>query len=107
MRNSTHRETCPSIILNNLKIPQAKYLRLHLDRRLNWRKHIFTKKKQLRIQLSKIDILDARQQIAIVDRKELLLTRQSLNPFELMASNYGEQPPTQTYYRDFKTNSSE
>jgi len=44
----TRRDTCPAITLNSLKIPQAedaKYLELHLDRRLNWRKHIFTKQK--------------------------------------------------------------
>jgi len=45
---SIRGETCPPVILNGLKIPQAedaKYLELHLDRRLNWRKHIFTKRK--------------------------------------------------------------
>jgi len=39
-----------------LKIPQAedaKYLG-HFDRRLNWKKHVFTKRKQLGNQLSKI-----------------------------------------------------
>jgi len=42
------KETCPPITLNNLKIPQAedaKYLDFHLDRRLNWRKYIFTERK--------------------------------------------------------------
>jgi len=37
--------------LNGLRILQAedtKYLELHLDRRLNWKKHIF--RKQLRFQ---------------------------------------------------------
>jgi hypothetical protein len=36
--------------LNGQRIPQAedaKYLGLYLDRRLNWRKHISTKGKQL------------------------------------------------------------
>jgi hypothetical protein len=36
----------------NLQLPQAedvKYLRLHLDRRLTWHKHIFVKQKQLDI----------------------------------------------------------
>jgi len=34
--------------LNGLKIPQdAKYLGLRLDHRLNWRKHVSSKQKQL------------------------------------------------------------
>jgi len=36
-----------------LKSEDAKYLRLHLDRRLNW-KHIYTKHKQLGLQLRKM-----------------------------------------------------
>jgi len=34
--------------------PKTKYLELHLDRRLSWRKHVFTKRKQLEIQLGKM-----------------------------------------------------
>src|SRR5204863_76548 len=40
------RETCPPVFLNNQPLPQsenAKYLGMHLDRRLTWQKHIFTK----------------------------------------------------------------
>jgi len=42
-------------MIYSLRIPQAeaKYLELHLDHRLNWRKHIFTKRKQLGLQLGK------------------------------------------------------
>jgi len=64
----TRRETCPPVILNGLRIPQAedaRYLRLHLDGRLNWRKHIFTKRKQLGTEQ---DVLAARQRVAAVDR---------------------------------------
>lgn len=49
-------ETCPAVSLNGLAIPQsneAKYLGMHLDRRLMWKKHIFMKRKQLGLQLSK------------------------------------------------------
>jgi len=52
--NSTHvtfslkRETCPAVTLNGQHIPQretAKYLGIHLDRRLTWQKQISTKRK--------------------------------------------------------------
>jgi hypothetical protein len=37
-------------LINNEPLPQAedvKYLGIHLDKRLNWHKHIFTKRKHL------------------------------------------------------------
>jgi len=51
---SLKRETCPAVTLNGEHIPQeeaAKYLGLHLDHRLTWQKHIFTKRKQLGLKL--------------------------------------------------------
>jgi hypothetical protein len=42
----------PPAHINNVLLPQEediKYLGLHLDRRLTWHKHIFTKWKQLGI----------------------------------------------------------
>lgn len=43
---------CRPLVLNNLNIPQAdtvKYLGIHLDRKLNWRKHIAKKQEQMKI----------------------------------------------------------
>jgi hypothetical protein len=54
---TTRRETCPSLHINNVQLPQAegvKYLGLHLDRRLTWHKHVFAKRKQLDITLIKM-----------------------------------------------------
>jgi hypothetical protein len=62
-KKSTHvtfslkRGTCPAVTLNGQCIPQretAKYLGIHLDRRLTWQTHIFTKRKQLGLQLCRM-----------------------------------------------------
>jgi hypothetical protein len=61
---TTRRETCPPVHINNIQLPQAKegkYLGLHLDRRLTWRNHIFAKRMQLGITLTKMYWLLARQ----------------------------------------------
>jgi hypothetical protein len=51
--------TCTSlpVHINSVQLPQegdVKYLGLHLDRRLTWHKHIFAKRKQLGITLTKM-----------------------------------------------------
>jgi len=70
----------PLVTLNGLKdFQDAKYLRLHLDRRLNCRKHVFTKRKQLGIQLSKTYwLLGSKSQPSIENK--LLLYKAILKP---------------------------
>jgi hypothetical protein len=54
---ATWRATCPPVHINDVQLPQsddAKYLGLHLDRRLTWHKHILTKRKQLGLTLFKM-----------------------------------------------------
>jgi hypothetical protein len=61
---TTRRETCPPVHINNIQLPQAEkiqYLGLHLDCRLTWRNHIFSKRKQLGITLTKMYWLLGRQ----------------------------------------------
>ena len=44
------KNTCPPVQLNNKQLTQpeeVKYLDIHLDRKLTWRKHISTRRKQL------------------------------------------------------------
>jgi hypothetical protein len=53
----TRRETCPPVHINNINLPQqddVKYLGLHLNRRLIWLKHTFTKRKQLGMMVTKM-----------------------------------------------------
>jgi hypothetical protein len=54
---TTRRETCPPVHINDVQIPQenhVKYLGLHLDHRLTWHIHIFAKRKQLGLSLTKM-----------------------------------------------------
>ena len=66
------RPTCPSVQLNSTYLVQpvdVKYLGIHLDRRLPWRKHITTKRKQLDLQLRKLYwILGRKSQLSLENK---------------------------------------
>lgn len=54
------KDFCPPVHLNGQIIPKAddaKYLGIHLDRRITWRKHIWSKRKQLDTQLRNMYLL--------------------------------------------------
>lgn len=78
----TSGETCPPVNLNDHPIPQAeddKYLGVYLDRRLTWKKHIFTKRKQLGRQLSKMYwILGRRFELSLGNK--ILIYKSILKP---------------------------
>jgi len=76
------RGSCPPIKLNNQQIPQSndvKYLGIHLDERLTWRKHIWSKRKQLGIKLSKMYWLICKKSALSIQNK-LLLYKAILKP---------------------------
>jgi hypothetical protein len=80
---------CPSVHVNNVQLPQAEdveYLGLHLDRRLTWHKHIFAKRKQLGITLTKMYWLLGRKSNLTTSNK-LLVYKTLLKPIW----NYGIQ----------------
>ena len=71
---TTRSQTCPKVNINNEDLPQSddvKYLGLHLDRRLTWHKHIFTKRKQLGLTLSKMYWLIGRKSSLSIHNKLL------------------------------------
>jgi hypothetical protein len=56
--------TCPAVHINSAQRPQqeyVEYLGFPLDRRLTWRKYIFTKRKQLGMTLTKMLWLHGRK----------------------------------------------
>ena len=74
--------TCPSVELNGVIIPKSesvRYLGMYLDRRLTWKKHIFTKRKALSAQFRKLYWLLSRKSKLSLDNK-LLLYKAILKP---------------------------
>jgi hypothetical protein len=84
------RATCPPVKINYVQLPQSdevKYLGLHLDIRLTWHKHIFTKRKQLELTLTKMQwLLERKSQLSTINK--LLLYKTILKPIW----TYGIQP---------------
>jgi hypothetical protein len=79
---TTRRGTCPPVHINNVQPPQTedvKYLGLHLDRRLPGREHIFTKRRQLGIALTKMYWLLGHKSKLSTDNK-LLICKIILKP---------------------------
>ena len=70
-----NRPTCPPVTLNDVSMAQsdsAKYLGIHLDRRLTWQKHIFTKRKQLGMKLTSLNHLIGKDSKMSIDNKLLV-----------------------------------
>jgi hypothetical protein len=69
------KNTCPPVQLNNKKLTQpdeVKYLGIHLDRKLTWRKHISTKRKQLDLKLRKLYWIIGRKSQLSLENKLLV-----------------------------------
>jgi hypothetical protein len=78
----TRKQTCPPVQINNVQLPQkeeVKYHGLHLNRRFTWHKHIFVKRKQLRIILTIMYWLLGRKSKLSTNNK-LLLYKSILKP---------------------------
>lgn len=76
------RGTCPSVIFNHVEIPQSdsvKYLGLHIDRSLTWKKHIITKRKQLGLKFQKMYWLMGKTSKLTAENK-LLLYKSIIKP---------------------------
>lgn len=76
------KKSCPAVSLNNIRLPQettVKYLGMHLDRRLTWKTHVQSKRKQLKIKLSKMYWLIGRKSKLSIESK-LLLYKAILKP---------------------------
>jgi hypothetical protein len=75
------RSSCPPVQLNGVSLVQpdkVKYLGLHLDRRLTWRKYITTKRRHLDLQLRKLYwILGRKSQLSLENKLLVLCIRRS------------------------------
>lgn len=79
---TNRRGICPAVTLNGRHIPQsndAKYLGMHLDSRLTWKKHLLTKRVQLGLILHKLYWLAGRKSKLSITNK-LLIYKAILKP---------------------------
>lgn len=76
------KEECSPVFLNGVKIPEAKcvkYLGLHIDRRLTWKEHIKSKRKQLKLKTQKMYwLLGPKSELALENK--VLLYKTMLKP---------------------------
>lgn len=76
------RQDCPAVALNGTVIPKrttVKYLGLHLDRRNTWKKHIQSKREQLKIKTRKMYwLLGSKSELSLENK--LLLYKTILKP---------------------------
>ena len=79
---SLRRQECPSVSLNNIEIRQsntAKYLGVHLDKKLTWKNHIFSKRKALTLQSRKFySLLNNRSSLSL--NNKLTIYKSILKP---------------------------
>jgi hypothetical protein len=69
--------TCPPVRLNNIQLvqqPDTKYLGIHLDSKLTWRKHISKKLEQLKLRTREMYWLIGRQSTLSLDNKLTVYT---------------------------------
>jgi hypothetical protein len=91
---TTRTGTYPPVHINNVQLPlieEAEYLGLHLNRRLTWHKHIFTKRKQPGIAFTKMYWLLGRKSKLYKQQTILrpMTLQHLLNVLVQIASNVG------------------
>ena len=94
--------------LNGQHIPQtdtARYLCIHLDRRLKWQKHIFTERKQLGLQLHRMYWIIGRKSRLSLENKLLISQNYPKAHLDVRHPPTWVQQviPTSKYCNDFKT----
>jgi len=66
---------CPPVYMNDTKLPvgnSIKYLRMHLDHKLNWKEHIVKKRKQVALKVKELYWLIGRKSSLSFENKLLL-----------------------------------
>lgn len=82
MTFTTRTTSCPPVALNNQLLPQddkVRYLGVHLDRKLNWKHHITTKRLQLKLKYNKMFwLLGSKSKLSVENK--IILYKMVLKP---------------------------